>query len=97
MAHASPFPEAPEAHHVESLVLQACDDIDALHVVQRAYTCLEKLILPQGIKDTEELYPGRAELGALVGLVNEEFRRRLDTADAAFQSLYAALKSGSAP
>jgi len=47
MAHAPAFPESSEPASAESLALQACDDIDSLHVVRRAYACLEKLIGPQ--------------------------------------------------
>jgi hypothetical protein len=88
MAHVSPFPESSDA---ESLALQACDDIDSLHVVQRAYACLQKLIGPQHTSDAEEVCPSRTELSALVGLVNEELQRRIETADATMQSLRVAL------
>ncbi len=73
------------------LALQACDDIDGLLGVQRAFACLEKLIAPQRTSETDELYPTRTELGALVGVVNEELHRRLAAADATLQSLRASL------
>ncbi len=95
-AHVSSFPESSEAASVESLVLQACDDIDSFHAVHRAYACLEKLIVPQGVNDTEEVYPTRTELGALVRLVNEELQRRVETAEATIQSLRVALSEGGA-
>ena len=41
--------------------------------------------------DTEEVFPTRTELGALVRLVNEELQRRIEAADATTQSLRAAL------
>jgi hypothetical protein len=85
-AHVSSFPESSETVGIESLVLQACDDIDSFHAVHRAYACLEKLILPQRVNDTEEIYPTRAELGALVRLVNEELQRRIEAAEATIQS-----------
>lgn len=90
------LPESSEAASVESLALQACDDIDSLHAVHRAYACLEKLIVPQRVNDTEEVYPTRAELGALVRLVNEELQRRVETAEATIQSLRAAAGEGGA-
>ena len=96
MAHVPPFLESSEPASAESLALQACDDIDSLHVVRRAYACLEKLIGPQHTSDTEEVYPNRTELSALVGLVNEELRRRIETADSTMQSLRVALSEGCA-
>ncbi|SDZ17112.1 hypothetical protein SAMN05518669_1231 [Variovorax sp. YR634] len=84
-AHVPPFPESSEAVSVESLALQACDDIDSLHAVHRAYACLEKLIVPQGVNDTEEVYPTRTELSALVRVVNEELQRRIEAADTTMQ------------
>jgi hypothetical protein len=95
-AQVSSFPESSGTAGVESLALQACDDIDSLHAVHRAYACLEKLIVPQGVNDTEEVYPTRAELGALVRVVNEELQRRIETADSAMQSLRVALSGGGA-
>ena len=97
MAHIPPFPESSELASAESLALQACDDIDGLHVVRRAYACLEKLIAPQHTSDTEEVCPSRTELSALVGLVNEELRRRIETADTTMQSLRVALCTGGVP
>ena len=94
MAHAPSFPEFPET--AESLALEACDGIDSLRVVQRAYACLEKLIGPQQTSDAEEVCPNRMELSALVGLVNEELLRRIEAADAAIQSLRVALSEGGA-
>ncbi|UVH56088.1 hypothetical protein NWF24_25055 [Variovorax paradoxus] len=95
-AHVTSVPEPSEAASVESLALQACDDIDSLHAVQRAYAGLEKLIVPQGVNDTEEVYPTRTELSALVRVVNEELQRRIKAADATMQSLRVALSEGSA-
>jgi hypothetical protein len=95
-AHVSSFPESSEAASVESLVLQACDDIDSFHEVQHAYAGLEKLIVPQGMNDTEEIYPTRTELGALVRVVNEELRRRIEVADTTIYSLRAALSERAA-
>ena len=90
-AHA-PSPSEPSAiARAESLALQASDDIDSLQVVRRAYACLEKLISPHHVNDTEEVYPTRTEFSALVWLVNEELRRRIEAADATIQSLRVAL------
>ncbi|MET3373844.1 hypothetical protein ABIC89_002907 [Variovorax boronicumulans] len=64
--------------------------------MQRAYACIEKLIVPQRVWETEEVFPTRTELGALVRLVNEELLRRIEAADATAQSLRAALGEGAA-
>jgi hypothetical protein len=93
-AHVHSLPESSEAASVESLALQACDDIDSLHEVQHAYAGLEKLIVPQKTNDTEEVYPTRTELGALVRVVNEELQRRIETADTTIQLLRVALSEG---
>ncbi len=71
----------------ESLTLQACDEVDALHELRSAYTGLEKLIASQHLNDTEEICATRTELSALVRVVNEELRRRIGAADRTLQSL----------
>ena len=97
MAHVPPFPESSSATvRAEALALQACDDVDSLRVVQRAYACIEKLIDPQRVQDTEEVCPNRSELSALVQVVNEELHRRIETADAAVRSLRVAVSEGGA-
>lgn len=96
MAHVSPRPESSGALSAESLALQACDDIDSLRVVQRAYACLEKLIVPQRVNDAEEVYSSRTELGALVSLVNDDLRRRIEMAENTIQLLRTALSEGDA-
>jgi len=88
-AHIPSLPGSSETASVESLALQACDDIDSLHEVQRAYAGIEKLIASQAVTDTEEIHPTRTELSALVRVVNEELRRRIETADTTVQSLRA--------
>lgn len=93
-AHASSLPPSSETSTAESLALQACDDVESLHAVQRAYACIEKLIVPQRVGDAEEVFPTRTELGALVRLVNEELLRRIEAAAATTQSLRAALGEG---
>ncbi|RTQ33424.1 hypothetical protein EJP69_18085 [Variovorax gossypii] len=90
-AHVSSFPESSQAASLESLALQASDEIDNLHELQRAYAGLEKLIVSQSVNDTEEIHPTRTELGALVRVVNEELKRRIETAESALQSLRSAL------
>lgn len=75
----------------EALALQACDDTDSLREVLCAYVCLEKLIAPLEVGDTEQLGPTRTELGALVRLVNEEMSRRIEAADRATRAMRAAL------
>lgn len=87
MAHVPSFPESLETPSAELLALRACDGLDSLRVVQRAYACLEKLIDPQHTSDTEEVHPNRTELSALVGLVNEELQRRIESVYDAMQSL----------
>lgn len=96
MGHASSFPESSETPTAESLALQACDDVDSLRVVHRAYACLEKLIVPQRVNDAEEIYPSRTELGALVSVVNEDLQRRIEVADATVLALRAAVDKGAA-
>jgi hypothetical protein len=97
MAHVPSFPGSLETPNAQSLALQACDDVESLHVVQRAYACLEKLIGPQHSRDTEEIAPDRTEISALMALVNEELRRRIGAADTTMQSLRVALSGGAAP
>ena len=75
----------------EALALQACDDTDSLREVLCAYTCLEKLIAPLEVGDTEQLGPTRTELGSLVRLVNEEMSRRIEAAGSATRAMRAAL------
>ena len=93
-AHAPSLRESSETACAESLALQASDDIDNLQFVRRAYACLEKLIAPHHVNDTEEVYPTRTEFSALVWLVNEELGRHIDAADITIQSLRVALSKG---
>ncbi|MET3389460.1 hypothetical protein ABIC33_000083 [Variovorax sp. 1140] len=87
--------ESSVSHDAEQLALQLCDDIGNLQSMQRAYACLEKLIVQQEVNDAQELYPSRAELAALVGVVNDELQRRIDAAETTAQSLRHGLgKSG---
>jgi hypothetical protein len=92
--HAAPN-SAPSPNDTESLVLQADDDIENIRHVHCASACLEKLILPQRVNDTEEMHPTRSELGALMRLVNEELHRRIDAADATIRSLRSATQATS--
>lgn len=85
------LPGSSETVSAESLLLQACDDIDNLQVVRRAYTCLEKLIAPQYVNDTEEVCATRTEFSVLVRLVNQELQRSIEAADTTVQSLRVAL------
>lgn len=68
-----------------------------LRAVHRAYACIEKLIDPQRVQDTEEACANRSELSALVQVVNEELHRRIETADATVQSLRVAVGEDAAP
>jgi hypothetical protein len=96
----TPSSAAPEIGHAETLAIQACDDTDSLREVLHAYTCIEKLIEPAELGDTDRLHPTRTELAALLGLVNLEMNRRLDEIDATLQSMRAGLDgrtTGAAP
>jgi hypothetical protein len=79
----------------ESLAIDGCDDIDYLREVLCAYTCIEKLIEPLELGDSELIGPTRTELGALVRLVNEEMGRRIDLIDRTLQSIRSVLSEGS--
>jgi len=97
MAHAPSFPESSdELVSAELLALRACDDVENLRAAQRAYLCLEKLIGPQHTSDAEEVCPSRTELGALMGVINEELQRRIETVDATTQALRVSLSKGRA-
>ncbi len=88
---------APMQDDPESLALQADDDIESIRNVHCAYACIEKLVLPQQVSDTEEMHPTRSEFGALMRLVNEELQRRIDAAGATVQSLRGAVQSTPQP
>ena len=81
----------PTKNTVESLALQACDDTESLREVQSAYACLEKLIVPLELGDTEELNPTRSELSALVRVINDELNRRIEAVDKAVHAVHAAM------
>ena len=75
---------------VESLSLQACDDVNSLREVLCAYACLEKLIAPLELDDTEQINPTRTELSALLHLVNEEMERRIEVVERTTHAMRAA-------
>lgn len=93
VSFARPFTPSPAFFDTdpESLALQACDDTDGLREVLSAYACLEKLIVPLEVSDTEQLNPTRSELSALVRLVNEEMSRRIETVDKTVHAMHSAL------
>jgi arsenate reductase-like glutaredoxin family protein len=92
----APAPASSEfLESIESLVLQADDDIESIRNAHGAYACLEKLILPQRVNDTEHMHPTRSELGALMGLLNEELRRCIDAAGTTIGSLHHAARQPS--
>jgi len=98
MAHVPPFPEPFDTNSAALLALRACDDIDSLHDVRLAYACIEKLVDPQLVRDSEDIYPIRTELSALMRLVNEELQRRIETTEATMLSLRLAVgKVNAAP
>lgn len=74
-------PLPPQATDADSIALQACDDVDSLREVWRAYVCLEKLLVPLELADTEQVYPTRTELSSLVRLINDEMHRRIELID----------------
>lgn len=80
----------------DSLAIQACDDTGHLREVLCAYTCLERLIAPLELGDSEPVAPTRTELSALVRLVNQEMQRRIDSIDTTLQSMRSALTEGAA-
>jgi len=98
MAHAPSFPESSDDELVsaELLALRACDDVENLRAAQLAYACLEKLVGPQLTSDAEEVCPSRTELSALMGMINEELQRRIETVDTTTQALRIALSKGRA-
>lgn len=87
-AHAPSSPSSPSSPEPS----ETDENIDSIRNVHCVYACLEKLILPQRVTDDEDMHPTRSELGALVGLVNEELQRRIDAADATIKSLRGALR-----
>jgi hypothetical protein len=74
-----------------SLAIDACDKADSLRELLSAYTCVEKLIEPAELGDSNLVNPTRTELGALVRVVNEEMERRIDSIDKTLQSMRSAL------
>lgn len=89
----STSPSFSQKADVASLALQACDDVDRLREVLCAYTCLEKLIAPLEMGDTERVSPTRSELSALVCVINEEMGRRIGSIDEAVQSMHSVLSA----
>ncbi len=94
IGRAAPVNECPPRRSAASLALQAGDEIDNLRDVQRAYVGLEKLLVPHGAKDSEEVYPTRSELSALVRLVNDALLQRIEIVDATVQSARDAMEGG---
>lgn len=80
----------------EALTLQAGDDTDNLRGVLHAYAALEKLLVPVGANDSDEVYPTRTELSALVRVINDELQRRIETVDVTIHSVREALTENAA-
>lgn len=91
-----PVASSPPRRSAQSLTLQAGDETDSLRDVLRAYAALEKLIVPAGANDSNEVYPTRTELSALVRVINDELHRRIDTVDTTLHAVRAALGQGGA-
>jgi hypothetical protein len=77
-----PRPDAPAAasscpprDSADALALKAADDIDNIHEVQRAFVCVENLVAPHRVNDSEEVGATRSELSSLLQLLNECWRR----------------------
>ncbi|WP_062472525.1 hypothetical protein [Variovorax boronicumulans] len=87
----TPSPASPDFGVAEAFALQACDDTDSLREVLCAYACLEKLIVPLEVSDTEQLNPTRSELSALLRLVNDELSRRIEAVDKTVHAMRGAL------
>ena len=88
---ASSFSRPPDEFCAESLAIDACDKADSLRELLSAYTCVEKLIEPAELGDTNLVNPTRTELSALLRVVNEEAERRIDSIDKTLQSMRSAL------
>ncbi|MFM9923541.1 hypothetical protein VLK31_11175 [Variovorax sp. H27-G14] len=88
--------QSPASFDIDSLALQACDDANNLNEVLHAYACLEKLIEPAELGDTEQVNPSRTELAALVGMVNLEMSRRLAVIETTLESMRAELDARTA-
>lgn len=92
---------AEPAHTTEhstprSIALQVAEDIDGMRVAYGAYACIEKLISPQRLGDSEEVYPTRSELAALVGTLNDDLARRIEAAETHIDALRSALAAAAA-
>lgn len=68
--------------------------IDNIQSVQRAYACLEKLIAPLRVNDSEEAHVTRSELSALLQLLNTELQCRIHTANTTIKSVRSVLPEG---
>jgi len=82
----------PASCDLDALALQARDDADNLNDVVRAYTAFEKLIDPSALNDSEVLTPSRTELSALLRLLNDALRVRIDTVNVATGAVHEALQ-----
>lgn len=69
--------------HAERLLLAAEDCCKSLHLVQLAYNALERFNFLDMHMAPEDMPIDRAELGALLALVNEAAMKRIDDTMAA--------------
>ena len=86
----------PTSPNLDDLALQACDDVDNLNDVMRAYAALRKLVDTSALNDSEELTPSRTELSALLGVLNDALTARIDAINLAAGAVREALQ-GSKP
>ncbi|MDM0065955.1 hypothetical protein [Variovorax sp. J31P207] len=79
-----------------SLAFKAQAELDHLCDAQLAYACIEQLLDPDRSSDGEEMqiHATRSQFSALLRLLNGELKQRLESVDAALQSVRDALKSG---
>lgn len=90
---------APRPHGAASLAFKAQAELDHLCDAQLAYACIEQLLDPDRLSDGEDIHATRSQFSALLRLLNGELKQRLESVDAALQSVRDALgrDAGSSP
>lgn len=85
---------APRPRSAASLAFEAQGELDQLLDAQLAYACIEQLLDPDRLSDSVKIHATRSQFSALFRLVNKELKHRLESADAAIQSVRDALEGG---
>lgn len=85
---------APRPHGAASLAFAAQCELEQLFDAHLAYACIEQLLDPAHLSDSGKIHATRSQFSALVWLVNKELQSRLESADAAIQSVREALEGG---